>query len=838
MTFLNNKCSLSINIKQFVLCELLGDCMKKILLITLFFVLCLQFTSAQPALLEPPDGRVYHGVQLMTYETGGDPLAGYLGALNDQTIQPAVRGFFFSIPGERGPANTFMGLKNFFHAADSIGFIPEISIFFIGKAATDSIIAVSNQYDYILDSIITLSKNYGKKMFLRIGGEFNGAGPGWNGGGYHPYLYVTAFRKVVDKFAARGFRDSVATNWCYEPDAANDFDSVDTKGARWYPGDNYCDWFGLDVFDADHFDKAKPDFDRGTITKKGKSERFLAMARTKGKPVFMSETSAKGINISNDNQDGINDWNNWFAKFWEFIDLHKEIKGFGYINANWPAGAYPNWGDSRIQNSPYVTGKYKEEMKNPKYIHLNQQMQNGPWNSPLKFALSNDGTNFNSEKIFQDSAGVPSVIKWKGDTLACVFQWFRQPVNSLSWDRVAVKFSYNLGITWTEPVPIVVTGIPANYQRPFDPTLTVIENNKLRIYFSSSDGIPKGMDTSINTYSATSSDGINYQFESGARYDNLQSKVIDPAVIYFNNEWHYLSPAGAPQDGAFHCTSTDGLVFTEKLKIQSDNTHNWTGNFVVENSEELRFYGCGQNIWFNKSNDGFVWNSYTNTNIKGGDPSVVKLAENNYLMVFVGQSNNQINPPGKVILSSPDNYSGILKTQQLLSWHYVPDAVKYQLQIKNNNITVFNDSTISDTSYNFTKILNFSPYYWKVRAGNSKGWGMWSDEWSFMIIDGVEDDEQNKQQNDLIISPNPAIDFIEISLSGAGGQGMGNREQGTDPRPPSPDLRYIQIYNSMGEMVMKLKVEDNQSLRIDVSFLPLGIYFVRVGEKVMKFVKI
>src|SRR6185436_20175522 len=48
-------------------------------------------------LLEPEDGYVYHGVQLETYETGPDPIAGYIGALNDSTIQPAVHGFFFSI---------------------------------------------------------------------------------------------------------------------------------------------------------------------------------------------------------------------------------------------------------------------------------------------------------------------------------------------------------------------------------------------------------------------------------------------------------------------------------------------------------------------------------------------------------------------------------------------------------------------------------------------------------------------------------------------------------------------------------------------------------------------
>lgn len=62
-----------------------------------------------------------------------------------------------------------------------------------------------------------------------------------------------------------------------------------------------------------------------------------------------------------------------------------------------------------------------------------------PWENPLRIAWSNDGLNFTNDAIFQDSSGVPCVVKWKGDTLACVFQWFRQPRNSATWDRIAVK---------------------------------------------------------------------------------------------------------------------------------------------------------------------------------------------------------------------------------------------------------------------------------------------------------------------------------------------------------------------------------------------------------------
>jgi hypothetical protein len=261
-----------------------------------------------------------------------------------------------------------------------------------------------------------------------------------------------------------------------------------------------------------------------------------------------------------------------------------------------------------------------------------------PWENPLKMAWSTDGVVFGASSIFQDSSGVPCVIRWKGDTLIAAFQWFRQPNPSPTWDRVAVKFSYDKGITWTQPTPIIVNGLPAGYQRPFDPTLAVFNGDSLRIYFSSSDGIPMGgLDSTVNTYSAKSADGINYFFEPVPRVDVANNRVIDPAVIFFNTGWHYLAPIGAPQDGAYHFVSPNGFTFTPVSNIPSDNMHNWTGNYMVESSSELRFYGSGASIWYNSTPNGELWSGYVNTNIQGGDPSVLKILNNNYLMVYVGQ---------------------------------------------------------------------------------------------------------------------------------------------------------------------------------------------------------
>lgn len=263
---------------------------------------------------------------------------------------------------------------------------------------------------------------------------------------------------------------------------------------------------------------------------------------------------------------------------------------------------------------------------------------NPPWRQPLLMARSTDGVHFSAPQMFQDSAGVPSAVRWKGDTLVCVFQWFRQPVNGPSWDRVAVRISPDNGQTWSAAQPILVYDLPISYQRPFDPTLAVLPDGRLRLYFSSSLGLPAmGLDSSINTYSANSTDGVRYYFEAGARVDHPTNRVIDPAVIYFNNSWHYTAPIGAPQQGAYHYVSPNGINFSPVPNIPSDPQHNWTGNFMLNSPQELRFYGTGQGgIWFNQSANGGTWTGYVPTNLVGGDPTALRLGDTDYLVIYVG----------------------------------------------------------------------------------------------------------------------------------------------------------------------------------------------------------
>ncbi|MBX3042947.1 MAG: T9SS type A sorting domain-containing protein [Candidatus Kapabacteria bacterium] len=86
-----------------------------------------------------------------------------------------------------------------------------------------------------------------------------------------------------------------------------------------------------------------------------------------------------------------------------------------------------------------------------------------------------------------------------------------------------------------------------------------------------------------------------------------------------------------------------------------------------------------------------------------------------------------------------------------------------------------------------------------------------------------------RRNSELSVYPNPATDFITIQLSKKGLQ-------------PFAATGKVQIFDALGLEVIStpsaaLTPTGEGNLRIDVSHLPAGVYFIRVGNKVGKFVK-
>ncbi|HEX9891175.1 MAG TPA: hypothetical protein VGB28_03870, partial [Actinomycetota bacterium] len=194
-----------------------------------------------------------------------------------------------------------------------------------------------------------------------------------------PGLYPVAFRRFVDLLREEG-ADNVATVWCYEPNAPDDFDAVGPDGQPlWYPGDEYVDWFGIDLFNHGHFTveedrEDEPGPYQNTL-------RFLDMARERGKPVFLSELSAVDAHITADAEDpgfadGQADWALWFEPFFSFLEAHPEIKGFNYMSQDYRGTQYEefDWGNARIQDNSYVLGRWLEEVRDDRFIHATKDL--------------------------------------------------------------------------------------------------------------------------------------------------------------------------------------------------------------------------------------------------------------------------------------------------------------------------------------------------------------------------------------------------------------------------------------------------------------------------------
>jgi len=83
---------------------------------------------------------------------------------------------------------------------------------------------------------------------------------------------------------------------------------------------------------------------------------------------------------------------------------------------------------------------------------------------------------------------------------------------------------------------------------------------------------------------------------------------------------------------------------------------------------------------------------------------------------------------------------------------------------------------------------------------------------------------------DIILSPNPATDFLEISYSPSINRMVNHTVDG------------ITIYEVFGEKLVSSSlysiITTQYSAKLDVSGLPAGVYFVKVGDRVGKFIKI
>jgi hypothetical protein len=216
---------------------------------------------------EPPDGSVYHGLCLTGYwspaEFDGN-LARYRTAVTDR---PLVLHSWFAHAQEHGKWRTWHWMndtpdggkcagaaKETAELSRKHGSVPVIAWtmmnFFDEEHSPRLQDLTAGKLDWYLDDWIEGVKEFKDPIFIRPSHEMDGD--------WYPYSegykknptrntaadYVAYWKYVVDRFRKAG-ATNVAWVWCVNGDRSGGKDWPD-----YYPGDDYVDWLGIDVYSA------------------------------------------------------------------------------------------------------------------------------------------------------------------------------------------------------------------------------------------------------------------------------------------------------------------------------------------------------------------------------------------------------------------------------------------------------------------------------------------------------------------------------------------------------------------------------------------------------------
>ena len=263
----------------------------------------------------------------------------------------------------------------------------------MGRKDPDLKEGLGEKYRTELDDIIKFLKNTKRRVFLRIGYEFDGF---WNC--YHMPFHKEAFRYVKGRIDALG-ADNIATVWqsaTYPIDGRADYnynsshpDHFDT----WYPGDDVVDWVGMSMFFFSRSILKQVYCIQETVAPEVLYETLIDFARAHKKPVLIAEATPSAYRL--DTLDvscivakaprrlpgGAEElWDDWYRSFFDYIQKNRSvIRGVSYINTNWETiteftcayGAVAGqsnclagyWGNSRIQDNPLIQDRFRDALR-------------------------------------------------------------------------------------------------------------------------------------------------------------------------------------------------------------------------------------------------------------------------------------------------------------------------------------------------------------------------------------------------------------------------------------------------------------------------------------------
>ncbi len=298
--------------------------------------------------------------------------------------------------------------------------------------------------------------------------------------------------------------------------------------------------------------------------------------------------------------------------------------------------------------------------------------------------------------------------------------------------------------------------------------------------------------------------------------DSLVCKNIKSNILYFQHKYHYYEYLDVGTHGSHTWKSIENGNTVFNLEKESSanvaNFYNYQsyGNFQYENYDTLSGKIYPFNSAFFDNNDKNLYLAIKDTIF------TYNLGTNKLELTQI--LNRYSASVDLMIYNSADN--------------------NYFYAVTGNNINIHN---IKNLKYNTTFVANVVKSIKNFKNSTDGEYVFFKDESGQLyrinnqaLLGSVSVEEQYPVPDNFLISPNPASDFIEITKPTEGWE------------PSEGFLNAVKIFNVFGETVLKSSefltnsqfTIFNSQLRIDVSGLPSGVYFVRMGDRVGKFMKL
>jgi hypothetical protein len=168
-------------------------------------------------------------------------------------------------------------------------------------------------------------------------------------------------------------------------------------------------------------------------------------------------------------------------------------------------------------------------------------------------------------------------------------------------------------------------------------------------------------------------------------------------------------------------------------------------------------------------------------------------------------------------LLSPPDVSVVDTHDVTFNWSpSEPEVTHYWIEIDTTSgfDSPFTDSTITGTSYIYDDLEAYKTYYWRVKAKNQRGWGEFSDPYSFNAVFLSAGDEDGLPTRYMLEQnyPNPfnPVTTIHFEL-------------------PRASQVVLKVYDLLGQEMMTILNEKREAgrhdIQLDATRLSSGVYF-------------